>query len=749
MTLRRLFRFWLLVLILLSVAAMSIATIRLWILMFTGPLLVASWYFTESHRGFHLPRLVVNFGALLAVAFVVFSAFSNPDIGRAMELLGIFVLALLILRQFQLRTLREDAQQLILSSILVISATIQSDRFLFGIVLFAWVVVLIYVIMLYQVYAGSEKARKERDSDLFATASIDSRFGPLDIEKLRRTAFVSVMGIILISVVVFIFFPRQILFRSGMSGRGISDQSGFNESVDLVSSTRISSSRREVFVLRWIDPGGTVTQWAKPILLRGAVLSRYDPFLGRWMNSNPQRVTKIETNDNFTQLGTLPIDEQIQTYTVEVQMRSLASDVIFSPWGTIAIATATPRLVEIDRSTLLLADSGSGDIGNYASYSLRVQPFPGVQALRSLEGVSGPKGGQVSFPIASVRDVAIEALQSMDVSSELEKDETSWGYNRRVSRALSEWLEDEFAYTTDLRDFIQIPGEDPIFSFLSRYQFGHCEYFASALTAMCRSLGIESRLITGFVAMEYDEGTSSYVVRESNAHAWSEVRTGIFQWESLDPSPRTVLEELQASNSSWLDGWRWVYDSIDFFWNSNIIGYDQRSQQTLGDRIVGGWQDNVSEVRVEIVNRLAMINRFFKLGVAGYVWMASILFLGFCFITAFVIRNRKRHRILAQIGCGPLTSGDRRRLSSDLAFWADTLKILRQRGFEKELSETPRTFANRVSLSNPATGVSLHMLVDFFYRIRFGAHRPDPNERAQATGLVRQIRSKGGPGGTS
>ena len=749
MTLRRLFRFWLLVLIVLSVAAVSIATIRLWILMFAGPLLVASWYVTESHRGFHLPRLVVNLGALSALAFVISSAFSNPDIGRAMELLGIFVLVILILRQFQVRTLREDAQQLILSSILVISAMIQSDRFLFGIVLLAWVLVLIYVIMLYQVFAGVEKSRNARRTGLVSTVPLDSRFGPLDAEKLRRTALHSITGIILVSVVVFILFPRQILFRSGMSGGGISGRSGFNETVDLVSSTRISSSRREVFVLRWVDPGGIVTQWPKPILLRGAVLSRYDASLGRWMNAKWSRSTKVETSSEFTQLGTTPIDEQRQTHTVEVQMRSLASDVIFSPWGTLAIATATPRLVEIDRSTLLLADAGSSDIGNYASYSLRVQPFPPFDTLRSLQGESGRQSRQVSFPIASVRDIAIEALQSMDVSSERQEAETDWSYNRRLSRALAEWLEIECAYTTDLRDFIQMPGEDPIVSFLTRYRFGHCEYFASALTAMCRSLGIQSRLITGFVAMEYDEGTSSYVVRESNAHAWTEVRTGPFQWETLDPSPRTVLEELQASNSSWTDGWRWVYDSLDFFWNSNIIGYDQRSQQTLGNRFVGGWQQNVDDLRAEVGERLATINRFFKLGVAGYVWMASISFLALCFIVAYILRNRKRRRILSQIGCGPLTSSERRRLSSDLAFWTDALKVLRHKGFEKNPSETPRGFAARVSQRDASTGVALNRLVDALYHIRFGGHHPNSSERAHAMDLVRQIRSAGDRGGAS
>jgi hypothetical protein len=198
-----------------------------------------------------------------------------------------------------------------------------------------------------------------------------------------------------------------------------------------------------------------------------------------------------------------------------------------------------------------------------------------------------------------------------------------------------------------------------------------------------------------------------------------------------------------------LDGWRWVYDSLDFFWNSNVIGFDQRSQQTLGDRFVGGWQENLNEFRVGLANRLATINRFFKLGVAGYVWMASILFLAVCFILVYVLRNRKRRRILAQIGCGPLTASDRKRLSNDLAFWTDTLKILRQKGYEKTPSETPRGFAERVSRADASTGVSLHLLVDTLYHIRFGGHRPDSSERARAMVLVGRIKLEGGRGGAS
>ena len=141
------------------------------------------------------------------------------------------------------------------------------------------------------------------------------------------------------------------------------------------------------------------------------------------------------------------------------------------------------------------------------------------------------------FPVKAIGEFTIEVLDEMEVDREVAEGETIWQRNRRVSGAIMDWLEENCLYTTDLRDFVQIAGEDPIESFLTRYRFGHCEYFASALTAMCRSVGIESRLVTGYVAIEYDEGIERYIVRESNAHAWSEVRTGPYQWTGLDPSP--------------------------------------------------------------------------------------------------------------------------------------------------------------------------------------------------------------------
>ena len=120
MKLRRRFRFWLLVLIELSFAAVALATEQFWMLLVAGPVAALSWYFVEGPRGRALPRWAVNFGAILTLLLVALSAIGEPDPGRSMELLSSFVLGLIVLRQWQQRTPQEDAQQVILSLVLVL-----------------------------------------------------------------------------------------------------------------------------------------------------------------------------------------------------------------------------------------------------------------------------------------------------------------------------------------------------------------------------------------------------------------------------------------------------------------------------------------------------------------------------------------------------------------------------------------------------------------------------------------------------
>jgi transglutaminase-like putative cysteine protease len=753
MKLRRRFRFWLLVLIELSFAAVALATDQFWMLLIAGPVAALSWYFVEGPRGRALPRWGVNLGAVVILLLVLFSALGEADAGRSMELLASFVLGLIVLRQWQQRTCREDAQQIILSLVLVLSSIMQSEQLLFGFIVLVWTATAIYVVILFQIYAGTDQARRLRtDVSLESRHLIpplSSRFGPMDLASVRRTTFMALIGVAIFGTAIFIIFPREILFKSQVPGRSLGSRSGFTQNVDLVSSERINESRREVFTLQWKDASGIPMEWHKPILLRGSVLDHYQPSVGKWTSPSSRqnyfsRVLIPNVNGRFTSLGLRPFSNSTQTYTLDVTMRSLSSHVVFSPWVPIALSATEGRTFQFNSRDLIIRDAGVDVLGSYWSYRLKLQPFPPPATIMNLTGDNVPTDQVVSFPVPAVRQIALDVLAEQEVSDLILPDETVWDRNRRVSKALEEWLEENCSYTTDLGRFIQISSEDPIVSFLKRYRFGHCEFFASALTAMCRSLGIESRLVTGYIAIEYNRGSELYVVRESNAHAWSEVRVGPYQWASMDPSPRSELEAIQTRNSSWADSWRWVYDRIDFLWNSSVVGFDTRTQAMLAKRATGGLENWFLNKFRSATEQIRLFNRYVRLGPAGYIWLGAILAIAVAFMIAGLAVVRRRRNVIEVARLGTTDPARTRILARQLGFWVDALKVMERRGIGKTAHETPLAFTHRAAALEPELAAQLRVLVDLLYRIRFDDHEPKSAELDRAEQMVRSLRTGGG-----
>ena len=89
---------------------------------------------------------------------------------------------------------------------------------------------------------------------------------------------------------------------------------------------------------------------------------------------------------------------------------------------------------------------------------------------------------------------------------------------------------------------------DPIENFLFEEQRGHCEFFATAGALLARSLGIPSRVAYGWAGGTYYEGSSLFVFRAREAHAWTEVLLDGYGWTVLDATPPGALEhELAAT----------------------------------------------------------------------------------------------------------------------------------------------------------------------------------------------------------
>src|SRR6267143_1160525 len=141
--------------------------------------------------------------------------------------------------------------------------------------------------------------------------------------------------------------------------------------------------------------------------------------------------------------------------------------------------------------------------------------------------------------------------------------------------AVEQYLSTHFGYTLELPRTLP---QDPLANFLFERKKGHCEYFASSMAVMLRSLGIPARIVTGFRGGEFNDLTGQYVVRASNAHSWVEAYFPTYGWVTFDPTPGGDLETRM--------GWSRLslyIDAAASFWREWVINYDVTHQQTLGE----------------------------------------------------------------------------------------------------------------------------------------------------------------------
>lgn len=136
---------------------------------------------------------------------------------------------------------------------------------------------------------------------------------------------------------------------------------------------------------------------------------------------------------------------------------------------------------------------------------------------------------------------------------------------------LQRGLQREHPYATS---FQRPPRSEPLLAFLETPGAGgHCEYFASAMALLGRSLGIPTRVIGGYRVSEYNRVGGYHVVRERNAHAWVEAYIHGKGWVSVDPTPADSLSVAGPAETplawAWLDaamthgaaGLRWLLEN--------------------------------------------------------------------------------------------------------------------------------------------------------------------------------------------
>lgn len=102
------------------------------------------------------------------------------------------------------------------------------------------------------------------------------------------------------------------------------------------------------------------------------------------------------------------------------------------------------------------------------------------------------------------------------------------------TRAIERYLRTELTYNEKMA---QPPaGVEKVDYVLFESQEAYCDYYASAMVVMLRSLGIPSRIAVGFARGQYDGDKRAFQVVNADAHSWVEVYFPRYGWVEFEPT---------------------------------------------------------------------------------------------------------------------------------------------------------------------------------------------------------------------
>lgn len=120
---------------------------------------------------------------------------------------------------------------------------------------------------------------------------------------------------------------------------------------------------------------------------------------------------------------------------------------------------------------------------------------------------------------SEIRELALDITK--DCSTDFEKALALEGYFTKAG------------FTYDMEYY---PPDESIEFFIFDSKRGICSDFATAMTLMARSVGLNARYCHGYLAFEKDDEQGGMVVRDSYAHAYTEVYINGIGWMTFEPT---------------------------------------------------------------------------------------------------------------------------------------------------------------------------------------------------------------------
>lgn len=269
--------------------------------------------------------------------------------------------------------------------------------------------------------------------------------------------------------------------------------------------------------------------------------------------------------------------------------------------------------------------------------------------------------------------------------------------------ALESYLRSNYTYSVNI---LPPPGEqDDASWFLFRSgNKGFCNYFATAMTVMARTLGIPARVVAGYTNGTTDEKHHLHVVHGTDAHAWTQVYFAGYGWINFEPSASfaTFTRPISAPAIGGTSG------------TSGGLGGGVNPSK-LRRELLGNGSEGAGTSSIHATQNQAQLRQQLGLALGGFVLLGlfSCILFGIWWRRLF-----RKYDLPAQL-YGRVCV---------LADWA---------GIKLRASQTPYEYIHKLTLSAPQEAATLERLGDIYVRTRWAD--PTAMEHPSRSGEIHEL----------
>jgi transglutaminase-like putative cysteine protease len=695
---------------------------------------VASWWAEAPRYRAERWAAIWNLGTLLVLCVLAVRVLQGDSIVDA----GVtFLLVLLVNKLFNRRSSSDYQQTTIIAFLLLIVATALNTELSYALCFVAFTVAATWSLVLLQLRRELEQQAQAAAAGGGATAPAPPA-GPaapeptalatrqlIGLRFLAGTSLLS-LGMLAGALAVFVSFPRiGFGLFSGAQRRGAL-VAGFSEQVQLGQHGAIRDNPQ--VVLRVVlDPRRVEALRATGRLRwRGSVYDRYEG--GAWSHS-PElsgRTDDLVAVDGLYWANPAPGLPQRPTtrwlrehlLRQEIYLEPIGSSLLFGLDRPVALELIDPPL--LSRRLFVPQRGPLGELRagrprsaglRYVVYSQLYTPDPALARQALIPPGDRRLARYLRLPpslpprvIALARRVTAGRVSAYDKALALQ---------RHLQRA--------YRYTTALA--APPAGAEALDSFLFERRAGHCEYFATALAILLRAVDVPTRHVNGLLGGQWNGYGRYLAVRQSDAHAWTEVLLPGLGWVAFDATP--AGGEPPTLAGGWLLPLQELVDTLRLRWLRYVIEYDLSKQRTLfvaAGRLLRGRSPTPGPGAALPSGRRRPLLLLLIVAIgAGAAWL-----------------------LLRRPGGGgralPRAASARTRAHPATRVYARALRALARAGIPRPTDTTPVELAARLARAGHPAAALVEELTRCYYAARFGRSGLSAAQAQQLETLLGRLR---------